>query len=94
MTRYTTCSFCDARAYTDRQVVSKEQSFLAEIGKLQTYLEGRLSSLEARVVALENRMSQDGGVREQPEVDTPFDLRADFETLRTQLFGEVRVMRS
>jgi len=92
--QYTTCSFCDARAYTDRQVVSKEQSFLAEIGKLETYLEGKLSSFEARVVALENRMSQDGGIREQPEVDTPVDLRADFETLRTQLFGEVRAMRS
>jgi len=65
LTRFTTCSFCDARAYTDRQVVRKEQSFLAEIGRLQTYLESKLSSFEARV-----------------------------ETLRTQLFGEIRAIRS
>jgi len=93
MTRFTTCSFCDAHTYTDRQVLRKEQSLLDEIGKLRTYVEGKLNSFEVRMGELESRMSE-RGYREQPEVDTPVDLRADFETLRTQLFGEIRAMKS
>ena len=89
MTRFTICSFCDVRGHADWAVRKQSEALLAELRKVQEQVNLKLASFEAKLTVIEN-----GSQPPAQSLATPTGLRKEFESLRVEVLGDIRDIRS